>query len=428
MLLVYTHKITPRLTYVFKHICARMLGIPVGFTTKVEEVVAHDGPKLSYTHKQLGNELHIKSSELLFEQGIMDAQIKVGDWDGIPAFFTTSEASIVPYDIFAASFYLLSRYEEYLPHVKDELGRYPATESIAYAHKFLEIPIVDLWVQRFRHVLQTAYPDTEFTIQKMQSKVVVQVAQAFAYKKLGFLRTVAGFWADFFKFRLKRNYIRINVLLGLRKDPSDTFTWLTNIQKQSTIPFQYFFELGDFSQESRNIKYSKTTFQSLIKMVGDYSRVGLLISPSAGKQMDQLKIEKGRLEGIVNRSLKSVQVAHKLLHLPETYRYSIDQEVTEDYSMAYAKQPGFRAGTCTPFLFYDLDYEIQTPLLLYPLCIEDHHIVDGSRGIVDTVAFEALRERVQAVEGTFIVGFSNTSFTNIQSKQLFKKITLDEIE
>lgn len=405
-----------------------MLGLPVKFTTKVEEVVAHDGPKLSYTHKQLGNEIHMKSSELLFEQGIMDAQIKVSDWEGIPAFFTTSDASVLPYDIFAASFYLLSRYEEYLPHVKDGLGRYPATESLAYTHKFLDSPIIDLWVQRFRFLLQTAYPDTVFTIPQMESKVLIQVTQAFAYKKLGFLRTVAGFWTDFFKFRLKRNFTRIRVLLGLRKDPSDTFTWLNNTQKQSAIPFQYFFELGDFSQESRNIKHSKATFQSLIKMVGDYSRVGLLISQRASKQMGQLKIEKRRMEGIVNRSLKSVQVTHKLFQLPETYRHSIDQEITEDYSMAYANQPGFRAGTCTPFLFYDLDYEIQTPLLLFPLCIEDHHIVDGIRGIVDTVTFEALQTQVRAVGGVFVVGFSNTSFTNIQSKQLFKKIVFNEAD
>ena len=403
-----------------------MLGVPVAFTTKVEEVVAHDGPKLSYTHKQLGNELHIKSNEFLFEQGIMDAEIKVGDWEGIPAFFTTNEASALPYDIFAASFYLLSRYEEYLPHVKDELGRYPATESLAYTHKFLDTPIIDIWVERFRSILQTAYPDAAFITPKMKSMVLIQVGQAYEFKKLGFLRTMIGFWADFFKFRLKQNFIRINVLLGLRKDPSDTFTWLNNVQKQSAIPFQYFFELGDFSQESRNIKHSKATFQSLIKMVGDYSRVGLLISERAGKQMDQLKVEKSRLEGIVNRSLKSVQVAQKLLQLPDTYRNSIDQEITEDYSMAYARRPGFRAGTCTPFLFYDLDYEIQTPLLLYPLCIEDQQIVDGNRGIVDTVAFEDLRAKVRAVGGVFIVGFSNTSFTNIQSRELFKKIVFHE--
>ena len=77
MLLVYTHKITPRVTYTFKHICARILGLKVSFTSKVEDFVAHDGPKLSYTHKQLGNELHISAVDLLFEQGVMDVEIQL---------------------------------------------------------------------------------------------------------------------------------------------------------------------------------------------------------------------------------------------------------------------------------------------------------------------------------------------------------------
>ena len=427
MLLVFTHKITPRLSYVFKHICTRMLGIPVSFTTKVEEMVAHVGPKLSYTYKQLGNELHIKSGDLLFEQGVYDAEIKMANWDGLPAFFATSESSALPYDIFAASFYLLSRYEEYLPHVKDALGRYPATESLAYEHDFLQTPLVDYWVQRFKTTLQEYYPDLQIAPQIPQTQLKITVAQAYAFRKLGFLRTLAGFWSDFFKFRLKRNFDRIQVLLGLRKDPYDTFNWLNNMQKQSAVPFQYFFELGDFSQESKNVKHSKATFQSLVKMVGDYSKIGLSVSKVAAQQLSQLKIEKQRLEAIVNRHLDAVQVADNLLQLPDTYRNSIDQEITSDYTMYYAAHCGFRASTATPFLFYDLDYEIQTPLLLYPSCIQDYQIIDTNRGVVDNITFRSLYRQVQEVGGVFIIGFSNTSFNNIHSKQLFKKIVFDEI-
>ena len=137
MLLVYTHKITPRITYIFKHICTRVLGVTVSFTSKVEDFVAHDGPKLSYTNKQLGNELHISAVELLFEQGVMDVDIQIYDWEGVPCFFASKNAeAALPYDIFGAAFYMLSRYEEYLPHVKDVLGRFPASESIAYKNKF----------------------------------------------------------------------------------------------------------------------------------------------------------------------------------------------------------------------------------------------------------------------------------------------------
>ena len=55
MLLVYTHKITPRLNYIFKHYFVRILQIQVTFTTKVGEFVAHNGPKITYSKTPLGS-------------------------------------------------------------------------------------------------------------------------------------------------------------------------------------------------------------------------------------------------------------------------------------------------------------------------------------------------------------------------------------
>ena len=145
MLLVYTHKITPRLTYTFKHICKRILGLEVRFTSKIEDFIAHDSLKMSYTKQPLSNELFIRSNELLFEQGLSDLDINVQKWDNTKGFFATGERSDLPFDIFASSFYLLSRYEEYLPHVTDDFGRFMAKESLAYNHRFLNQPVVDIW-------------------------------------------------------------------------------------------------------------------------------------------------------------------------------------------------------------------------------------------------------------------------------------------
>ena len=114
MLLVYTHKLTPRVNYTFKQICTRILGIPVSFTTKVEELIAHDSLKMSYTNQPLGNEFHVRSHRLLFEQGLSDLEINVQNWKYTKCFFSAGEKSDLPFDIFAATFYLLSRYEEYL--------------------------------------------------------------------------------------------------------------------------------------------------------------------------------------------------------------------------------------------------------------------------------------------------------------------------
>ncbi len=163
MLLVYTHNITPRLKYIFKHICTRILGLEVSFTTKIEEFIAHDSLKMSYTKQQLGNEFFIKSHDILFEQGLNDIEINVQNWGQTKCFFFNGEKSAMPFDIFAASFYLLSRYEEYLPHVKDEYGRFLATESIAFKHGFLHQPVVDIWAYKFKEALQVQFPELCFS-------------------------------------------------------------------------------------------------------------------------------------------------------------------------------------------------------------------------------------------------------------------------
>jgi hypothetical protein len=104
MLLVYTHKITPRVTYIFKHIFENMLGHKIGFTTAVDVSVAHSGPKLSYTRTRLGDEFFIASHALLFEQGVQSQTIEMDSWEGLPIFFKTQEESPCPFDLFAAIF------------------------------------------------------------------------------------------------------------------------------------------------------------------------------------------------------------------------------------------------------------------------------------------------------------------------------------
>ena len=179
MLLVYTHKITPRLTYTFKHICKRILGIEVSFTSKVEDFIVHNSLKMSYSRQPLSNEIFIKSHELLFEQGLSDIEINVSIWGNTKGFFSTNDKSHLPYDIFAASFYLMSRYEEYLPQVKDEYGRFMASESIAKKEMFLKQPIIDIWAYKLKEILEKAIPDFEFPKRTYQVKPVIDVPSAF---------------------------------------------------------------------------------------------------------------------------------------------------------------------------------------------------------------------------------------------------------
>ena len=158
--------------------------------------------------------------------------------------------------------------------------------------------------------------------------------------------------------------------LGLKKDPYDNFKWIINRQKTTQTKFNVFFLIGRLTTYDKNNSINKKEFVSLIKSVADYCNVGIKASYMALDSMAILKSEKRQMDAVLNSVTTSVRSSFSKVNLPSTYRNYIDLEINEDYTMGYPDSIGFRAGTCTPFLFYDLDYEIQTPLLIHPFSID----------------------------------------------------------
>lgn len=432
MLLVYTHKITPRITYVFKHICTRILGIPVSFTTTVEEFIAHDSLKMSYTKQPLSNEIFVRCHELLFQQGLADFDINVHAWENTQCFFSTSEKSSLPYDMFAASFYLLSRYEEYLPHVKDEYGRFTASESLAYKHRFLQQPVIDIWAYKLKALLEKHFPDFEFPKKAYNIQPVIDVPMAYYFKQKGMMRTLGGVMSDVTQLKLKRFYQRYQSILGFKRDPYDTFKWIINKQKTTKQKFIVFFLIGDFSTYDKNISINNKYFVSLIKSVADYCTIGLKVSFLALENSIILKKEKLKMESIVNYPIEATRHSFSKLNLPESYRNLIELEVKQDFTMGYINELGFRAGTCTPFQFYDLDYEVQTPLQIHPFACIDYALFKKQSYLDKKEELQRLIKQVKAVNGTFTTIFHNYAFSNDDERwKGFRKlfsIILDSVE
>lgn len=429
MLLIYTHKITPRVRYAFKHICTRILGIPVKFTTTIEDFIAHDSLKMSYTRQPLSNEIFVRNHDLLFEQGLSDLDINVQEWEGTKCFFSIGDRSALPFDIFAASFYLLSRYEEYLPHVKDEYGRFTATESLAFKEKFLQQPVVDIWAYRLKTVLQERFTDFTFPSRSYNIQPVIDVPMAYYYKHKGLMRTIGGTFGDIFRLQLKRIYQRFMVLLGFERDPYDTFKWIINKQKQHDFKFYVFFLIGDFSTYDKNISVNKKKFVSLIKSVADYSKVGLKASYYSLDNIDALKKEKKRMESITNYELEASRNSFSKINLPTTYRNLTELEIHNDFTMGYLNYIGFRAGSCTPFLFYDLDYETQTPLLINPFHCMDYALLKHQSQLDKQQELERIINAVKQVNGTFTAVFHNYSLVNDDERwKGFKKLFTQVLE
>ncbi|NHF58257.1 hypothetical protein FK220_002810 [Flavobacteriaceae bacterium TP-CH-4] len=407
MLLIYTHRITPRFSYTMRQLFTRILGIEITFTTKVEDFIKHTGPKITYTKQPLQNEFFIRSNDLLFEQGINDIQIHIGDWDGVPCFFTTGERSTIPFDIFSASFYLLSRYEEYLPHVKDMHGRFPPKASVAYKNSFLKRPVVDIWAFKLLEKLQQRFPDMEYQQREYRYTSIIDVTTSHCFAYRGFVRGAAGFLLDLFSFKLRRVSQRISVWFNPKKDPYNNYASLIELHKKYRINSMFFFQFADYSTYDKNVSPNSNRFKFLIKSVADYSVVSLAASYSSFSDIELLRKEKKRLSNVINRPVNFSRLRYNRVDVPETYRNLVDAEFTDDYTMGYTHETGFRAGTCTPFYFYDINLEIQQPIRIHPFAIHDYAYINykNKEAIMEQVS--VLYEEIKAVDGEFITVFSN---------------------
>ena len=389
MILVYSHKITPRLTYIFRQIFIRILELPVDFTSSIEKFVSHSGPKLSYTHQPLGKEFFIACDDLLFQQGIQEVPIEVSNWSGIPAFFKLAKTSQLPYDVFAASFYLMSRYEEFLPHVKNELGAFLAYQSLASKNNFLEMPLIDLWAVRLKDKLYEFFPELpHVSWEKPKFQPIISVVNPYRYQKKSLLikiaDTLTALWRlDF--FAVIEQYM---VLLGLKKDPYNNFEELEALFKEFNTSPLYFFLFAKNTFYDRGVSISNFSFRKLIKNTADLNQVSLLASYSSQEESKSLNRERDQLKKLIIKKIDSVRFNYGLLSASSGYYNLLEQEIQKDYSMGYTEEIGYRASTAVPFYFYDLNNDLQTSLKIHPVVAEE----SGLRRFSNRKAFKRLEE------------------------------------
>lgn len=379
----------------------------MSFTTKVEDFIKHSGAKITYTKQPLQNEFFVRSNDLLFESGINDIQINIMDWEGVPCFFTTSENSALPYDIFSASFYLLSRYEEYLPHVKDIHGRFSPKDSIAYQNNFLALPVVDIWANKLLDRLLERFPDMKVKKPNYSYISIIDVTSSHCYAHRGFTRSLAGFLLDLVKFRIKRLFERVVVWFNPSKDPYDNYEFLIQKRKEYNLNCMFFFQLASYSTYDKNLSPNNNNFRFLIKTIADYCKVSLAASYSSFNDVELLRKEKKNLADVINRQVEYSRMRYNRVDVPQTYRNLVDAEFTDDFTMGYTHEIGFRAGTSFPFYLYDINMELQQPIRVHSFAFHDYAIHEETSLDAILGKVRSLYQEVKKVNGEFISVFSN---------------------
>ncbi len=430
MLLVYSHKASPRLKYILNLFCKDLWGIDYRITHSLEEYQQSSEPRLSYAASDPGGGLHISAHKLLFESGIREQNIAIGKWQGNITLFKNEHHPEIPFDVFAATFFLISRYEEYLPHIRDKYDRFEAESGMAWQHDFLQDPLVNYWSEALKRLLSNRFPQLTFKEFSYGYTSTIDIDNAYAFRQKGIMRTIGGYGRALVNFFWEDFRERTRVLLGKMQDPYDTYDMQLKIQKKYRLKVIYFFLLGDYGINDKNLPSNNRKFQSLIKHLNDYAPVGIHPSFGSNDNPDQVKKEIGRLSHIVHREIKNSRQHFLKLHFPETYKTLVNNGISDDYTMGYATRIGFRASICTPFYWYDLDTETETNLRIHPFAVMDATFRFYLKVKPEEVPamVKPLVDKVKRVNGEFISIWHNETISNWREWKGWEKVYEDVVK
>ena len=421
-MLVYTHNVTPRVRYIFNLLFTELMGIEVEFTTDSQLFNASSSAKLAYSNDRLQDGLYIQAVELLFETGTRKVPVEVFHYRNLPAFFQGE--GHIPFDIFAASFYLVTRYEEYLPSRKDQYGRYQAKHSLAYKHGFLDKPVINLWVEELKKLITERYPSFPIKHQQFSATITFDIDVAYAFTGRNVLQKLLSSGKDLLSFKFGDFIRRLKVYASNAGDPFDSYSYILKSLTATEARHIFFFLFtGKRSRYDRNISPSSTEMAALVKEVQGFSEIGIHPSYYSSDNKALLEEEKKNLEGLLGHPVTISRQHYLRFQLPATFMQLVDAGIKHDYSMAYAELPGFRAGICTPFLFYNVAEEIETPLLIHPVTyMEGSFIEDMAMQPGETIATIAqLIETVKAANGAFVCIWHNHTLSDYKMYKGWRK-------
>jgi len=401
-MLILVPKITNRLHYTLDFVFGTVLGVDFELTTNTAAFRDFEGRKMSYGTNPLWDEQFLKSVNLLFERDIYEQDLKPFDFKDVKGIFPVyNQRSIMPFDVFAAIFYLITRYEEYLPQVRDQFGRFTPESSCLFSMGMLAKPLVDIWIMELvqcLHLEEVVQPRS-YTFQP-----TYDVDAAWAYLHKGFFRTAGAYGRDVLKGRWNEVCQRNRVIFRHERDPFDSFDFQFQLQEEYHLKPIYFIHCGDYDTNDKSISIRKDAFRALIKRIGDYADVG--IHPSFSSYLDpvRLQTEVERLSSVLNREVTKSRQHFLRMTLPRSYQRLIELDIHDDYTMGYASQVGFRAGTATPFRFYDLESDATTMLTIHPFAVMDGTLKDYLN-LSNTDAYNTIVkvvDEIRKVHGTFV--------------------------
>lgn len=397
MIDIYVDEISERCIYVFDFIF-KSNGFNYRLTNDEIFFANTTTKKFNFSARHFDNVVQFVPTSLLFEEKVIVHRVSLATFEDESCFAFDNQC-----DPFAAIFFVLTRMEEYYDFLPDKHGRFRASKSAQAQFGCLQKVVCDRWSRAIinwlyrEHVLHTPFTKKPTTINP-----TFDIDNTYAYKLKDGVRSILSRVKDVSKMDKNRLTERKRVISNEIPDPYDTFDAIESISQRG-FQVNMFWLLGNYSTFDKNISHLNDKHAELIRRMGKSAEIGIHPSYKSNIHFESLSSEIDRLKIILNKPIENSRQHFLKLVFPATYKNLISNKIKHDFTMGYASEVGFRAGTARPYLWFDLEKNYCTDLTIHPFAYMDGTLLEYQNYSISEAKkiITKLYEEVEEFGGSF---------------------------
>ncbi len=349
----------------------------------------------------------------------------------------TAESILCGVDIFASSFFMLSRWEEYTNSEKDTHERFSAKSSLAYKHHFLDRPIVNEYLEMLWNMLYHLCPDLARLPRKFRTLVSCDLDNPYMSITRIFRRLLSNIIKGSPLPTNIKNMIANCYYIKMGRIEHDVYyqatNWIMDENDKLDQKVAFYFITKHPHSKDGSIKFSDPFVKRTMQLIAKRGHeIGLHGSYSSFNKQNQIAAEMDTLQQQMNElGIKQEKIGCRQHYLrwesPLSARYLADAELDYDTTLSFADLPGFRCGVCYEFNMFDFLGRQTLALKQRPLILMECSVISArylGLGYSEESLEYMLSLKMQCVkyQGDFTVLWHNSELVYPEAKALYLSV------
>lgn len=315
-------------------------------------------------------------------------------------------------DIFASSFFMLTRWEEIIHRNKDDHLRFRMVDSLAYKNNFIDRPVVNEYV----YYLKKLFSHFNFEVNNNQNYTIIPTHDIDIIKPSYKLKTFLG---DIIKRKSLEAFFARGFSYFSGNNPYNCFELLMDLSERYNRTSRFYFMTGGSSNYDNHYSIKDEIIQNAINAIKNREHIiGFHPSYNSYNDFSMWSLEKRILEKSYDIVVEEGRQHILRFENPLTLQIWNENLMKTDSTLGFAESIGFRCGTGNRYKCFDLENNISLNIYEQPLVIMDATLKNYQK-----LSIKKAKKNIQHIKNVCkkwntpcTVLFHNSSFDNFEWK------------